>query len=197
MDQGQLTSDEDFSGELPFKERLDLLWRVHADAQSGIRLADTKAVAVLGFALAVTGWTINALWQNGTRSQGESVAYLLVCGIIATAAALCVTVWSTVQVVRPMRSGPVEANRRLYFVDIARGTEADFLAVMRRPDAALVTEELARHVWHLSRICTRKYEWVDRSIWAAAGNVICAFVVLLVLGIAGPGEGSSGGVRTA
>jgi len=185
------------------RDRRDLLWRIQDANQSAIRFADAKAGAILGFALATTGWTFSALNQAGAHLPVGPARWGLLVGLLVMSISLLLTLVSTLLVIlprggpafdgprtrtggsaresRPGESGPVRGL--LYFVDIAHSSIGSYRDAVHLVGAEPLSRQLARDVWQLSRICERKYNRVVWSIWCMTSTTVFSLLVLLLIGL--------------
>ncbi|MGO8898779.1 MAG: Pycsar system effector family protein [Isosphaeraceae bacterium] len=185
------------------KDKREFLWRIQDANQSAIRFADTKAGAIFGFALATTGWTFGALIQAGSYLPDGPARWGLLVGVVIMSVSLLLTLVNTLLVILPRRgplfdgrpirtggsmheippgdSGPIRGL--LYFEDIARSSIGSYREALHVVGPEPLSEQLARDVWRLSRICQRKYDRVRWSLWCMTSTTIFSLLVLLLLGL--------------
>lgn len=199
MDEGESITTEG----LDETDRRELLWRIQDANEAAIRFADAKAGAILGFALATTGWTFNALNQTGAQLPVGPTRLGLLVGLLVMSVSLLLTLVSTLLVLLP-RGGPAFDGSRthtggmaqesrpgesgsvrglLYFVDIAHSSIGSYREAVHRLDAEPLSRQLARDVWQLSRLCERKYNRVRWSIWCMTSTTVSSLLVLLLIGL--------------
>jgi Family of unknown function (DUF5706) len=193
------------------RDKLEFLWRIHDANQAAIRFADTKAGAILGFALAMTGLTFSTLIQTRSDLRGSPALWGLLVGVLVMSISLLLTLVNTLLVILPRRGlafdgcpthtdGPwhevpdgdfAPVRGHLYFGDIARSSIDSYREALQRIDPEQLLEQLARDAWQLSRICERKYHGVRWSLWWMTSTAVFSLLVLLLIGL-GPLENHPG-----
>ena len=98
---------------------------------------------------------------------------LLVVVLLATAA------FCSVRVIVP-RLFTSHAKGLIFFGTVSNHAKAqDYVDVIARADEATLTNARLAHCYDLSKVCTRKYQWLRAALWIGIAAVAAMAVVLI------------------
>lgn len=174
------------------KARADFLWKVHSYTSDYIRLADTKAGAVIAWC----GGLIGVLFASHTHHCFTHTTFAwtggdLVTTLVAFASAfafilLGVAVLFAFIGIKPRlwssEKRTEEQKGYIYWGDITlHRTEEQFRTEVSTLNADGLSGKCAEHAHVLAGIASKKYWWVNWSLWIAfAGSILSAFARLFV-----------------
>lgn len=174
------------------KARADFLWKVHSYTSDYIRLADTKAGAVIAWC----GGLIGVLFASQTHhlfthssfagTGGEFVTTLVAVSSLLAFVLLGVAVLFAFVAIKPrLWSSETRTEKQkgyIYWGDITlHATEDDFRKEIGSMNVDGLNGKCTDHTHVLAGIACKKYWWVNWSLWIAfAGSVVSAFARLFV-----------------
>jgi Family of unknown function (DUF5706) len=174
------------------KARDDFVWKVHSYISDYIKLADAKAGAVIAWC----GGLIGVLFASQTHhsftharfswAEAELVTtlvavasafgfILLGLGVLFAFIAIKPRLWSS-------EARTEEQKGYIYWGDITlHKSEEAFQSELSTMNAHGLSGKCADHTYVLSGIASKKYWWVNWSLWIAfAGSVFSAFARFFV-----------------
>lgn len=148
-------------------------WKALAQANDWIKVADTKAGAVIAASGVLGGFLLRAVPAPGHWGQDPwKVGILLVAlAVVGTSALMSLRVFTP-----RLRTG--EAPSLLYFDHIARcyprpeEFTGPYLAMLRQEER--LQESLAEQLWATSVIARRKFRSVTYAIWLLGAGIALA-----------------------
>lgn len=147
----------------------------HEYVLKNIAAADTKAIALIAVASALLGYACQnheylhwiKIWPNAwcLRDWLAGVAVL----------ALVVSEASALRVLWPNLSGAAQGT--IYWRSVANFKSADeYAQTILRTNDNVLTENLLRHCFEVSRVCRSKYRRLRVGLWAGLFGVAALFI---------------------
>jgi pycsar effector protein len=156
----------------------DYLWAVNAYINDHVRFSDTKA----GSVIVLAGAVLSLLYGGGLQrsfagrpfaewtvtSVAALLAFLLLGGSVLTAA------WS----IRP-RLVRVHSTGFIFWESVlAHGSADAFVRAVNGQSRQQLLDHLAAQIYVVSLVCSRKFQWVARSITLCLTGALLAALVL-------------------
>lgn len=163
---------------------LESAWAIHSYVNEYIRFGDAKALVVIAWCSSLIAglYSLNAhrlivdLWE-----QFSWPAVLHALGAVLAFGLLVAGFTFSVLAIRPNLT--TSRERGVIFWQTVRNfdTGTDYAQHLRGMGVIEFHEEVGRHIFDIAGIATRKYWWVNRSIWLAAAGSIVALCVAMAL----------------
>jgi hypothetical protein len=156
----------------------DFLWEVHKYTNEYIRFADTKAAFVAGVSTALIGSLVeSSLFDSAFCVAPCHWSKLQWVGILAIVL-LALSIGLNIAAIRPR----LWNNRTVGFIFwgsiCGHETAHAFTHAVRGLTTDEMTKSLSEHLFILASIAKRKFEYVDRSIYAGVAGGVLASIVL-------------------
>jgi Family of unknown function (DUF5706) len=174
-----------------YNKNVDFLWQVHSYQNEYIRFADTKAALCIAWSTAL----ISALYSAEIhRESGTSNVYLATSVLAASVllAGFLLGILAIVPRVRlPRHNAKIKADEAtkvreqktglIYWGEVQRLADvSQYEQAVSDADASDLANQVARHVFVLSKIAIVKYRFVNLSIAALACGSLLTVVVLVL-----------------
>ena len=155
------------------KQRVEFLWRAHSYVSDYVRFADTKAQLVVGWTTAILGAFIaGGFYQHHNPSYWHLAGFSLL-----VAAMICAVLAITPRLRTSQPKGFVFWDSILAYND-----RQAFLHAVNGLQEADAAQQLAGHLFEISKVCRDKFWWVNLSIVLSfVGSLFCG--VLYIFGL--------------
>ena len=158
----------------------EFVWNVHSYTNEYIRFADTKAAFTAGAATALIGGVVaSSIFDSSLRVplyQWSLLQWLALVGLLF----LSISLWLCIAAIRPRLWNDTPVGFIFWNSIVAHGTAKQFTRAVHDLTERERSDAATDHLFILASIAKRKFECVDRAIYAGVIGGALAGIALFI-----------------